>query len=80
MTPWQPRAPAGSGWGWCSRTRACCGNHAVLAAVASEEAKTRFATDGLTPMPYTPEQFAAFIKEDAAPWERTLKALNIQPQ
>jgi tripartite-type tricarboxylate transporter receptor subunit TctC len=55
-------------------------NHAVLAAVASEEAKTRFATDGLTPMPYTPEQFAAFIKEDAAPWERTLKALNIQPQ
>ncbi len=55
-------------------------NHAVLAAVASEEAKTRFATDGLTPMPYTPEQFAAFIKEDAAPWERTLKALKIQPQ
>jgi tripartite-type tricarboxylate transporter receptor subunit TctC len=53
-------------------------NREVLAAAASDEARARFERDGLTAMQLTPEQFAAFIREDAAPWERTLKALNIQ--
>ena len=53
-------------------------NREVLAAAASDEAKARFERDGLTAMVFTPEQFAAFIREDAAPWDRTLKALNIQ--
>jgi tripartite-type tricarboxylate transporter receptor subunit TctC len=53
-------------------------NKEVLAAAASDEARARFERDGLTAMQFTPEQFAAFIREDAAPWERTLKALNIQ--
>jgi len=53
-------------------------NREVHGAAASEEAKARFARDGLTTTTYSPEQFAAFIKEDAATWERTLKTLNIQ--
>ena len=53
-------------------------NREVLNAVASEDFRARFARDGLAAMPFSPEQFAAFIREDAIPWERTLKALNIQ--
>lgn len=53
-------------------------NKEVLAATAAEEARARFERDGLTRMTFAPEQFAAFIKDDVAPWARTLKALNIQ--
>jgi tripartite-type tricarboxylate transporter receptor subunit TctC len=50
----------------------------VLAATAADEAKARFERDGLARMTFAAEAFAAFIKEDLAPWARTLKALNIQ--
>ena len=53
-------------------------NKEVLAATAAEEARARFERDGLTRMTFTPAQFAAFIKDDVAPWAHTLKALNIQ--
>ncbi len=53
-------------------------NKEVLAASAAEEALARFERDGLTRMTFTPPQFAAFIKDDVAPWARALKALNIQ--
>jgi tripartite-type tricarboxylate transporter receptor subunit TctC len=52
----------------------------VLAATAADEARLRFERDGLTRMTYSPEEFDAFIKEDLAPWARTLKALNIQAE
>jgi tripartite-type tricarboxylate transporter receptor subunit TctC len=53
-------------------------NKEVLAATAADEARARFERDGLSRMTFTPAQFAAFIKDDVAPWARTLKALNIQ--
>lgn len=53
-------------------------NKEVLAATAADEARARFERDGLTRMTFTPAQFDAFIKDDVAPWERALKALNIQ--
>lgn len=53
-------------------------NREVLAATAADEARARFERDGLTRMNFTPAQFSAFIKDDVAPWARTLKALNIQ--
>jgi tripartite-type tricarboxylate transporter receptor subunit TctC len=52
----------------------------VLAATAADEAKARFERDGLARMTLSPEQFDAFIKDDVAPWARTLKALNIQAE
>lgn len=55
-------------------------NKEVLAATAADEAKARFERDGLARMTFNPEQFDAFIKDDVAPWARTLKALNIQAE
>lgn len=53
-------------------------NREVLNAVRSKEFQAVAVRDGLQVVPYTPEQFADFIKKDAAVWERTLKSLNIQ--
>ena len=53
-------------------------NKEVLAATAADEAKARFERDGLERLTFAPGEFDAFIKEDVAPWARTLKALNIQ--
>jgi tripartite-type tricarboxylate transporter receptor subunit TctC len=50
----------------------------VLAATASDEARSRFQLDGLTRMAMSPAEFDAFIKADLAPWARTLKELNIR--
>lgn len=55
-------------------------NREVLDAVRSQEFQVVAVRDGLKVVPYSPEQFAAFIKRDAAVWERTLKSLNIQIQ
>jgi tripartite-type tricarboxylate transporter receptor subunit TctC len=52
----------------------------VLAATAADEAKARFERDGLTRMTFTPGEFDAFIKDDVAPWAKTLKALNIKAE
>ena len=52
----------------------------VLAATVADEAKARFERDGLERMTGNPQQFDVFIKEDVAPWARTLKALNIQAE
>ncbi|HVL37358.1 MAG TPA: tripartite tricarboxylate transporter substrate binding protein [Burkholderiales bacterium] len=53
-------------------------NREVLAATASEEARGRFERDGLERMTFTPAQFEGFIRDDVAPWARTLKALDIR--
>ncbi len=53
-------------------------NREVLSAVGSKEFQAVALRDGLKVVPYSPEQFAAFIKQDAGVWERTLKSLNIQ--
>lgn len=55
-------------------------NREVLDAVRSKEFQVVAVRDGLKVVPYSPEQFADFIKQDAAVWERTLKSLNIQLQ
>ena len=52
----------------------------VLAATAADEAKARFERDGLTRMTFTPGEFDAFIKDDVAPWAKTLKTLNIKAE
>jgi tripartite-type tricarboxylate transporter receptor subunit TctC len=53
-------------------------NREVLAATEAPEAKERFARDGLSRVSFNPDEFADFIKDDVAPWAKTLKALNIQ--
>lgn len=53
-------------------------NREVLAATEAPEAKERFARDGLSRVSFNPEEFAGFIKDDVAPWAKTLKTLNIQ--
>lgn len=52
-------------------------NREVRAALGTDELKARMAADGFVPMPFSPEQFGAFIREDLAPWERTIRALNL---
>ena len=37
-----------------------------------------FEPEGLSPMDLSREAFAKFVREDAAPWERIVKALNIK--
>jgi tripartite-type tricarboxylate transporter receptor subunit TctC len=52
-------------------------NAEVIKAVSSPDTDPQFRQQGLSAMPLAPEQFAAFIKQDAARWEQTLRTLNI---
>ena len=53
-------------------------NAAVLKALARPEVKERFATLGVDPLGGTPEDFAAFIREDFAKWTQVIKDGNIK--
>ncbi len=53
-------------------------NREVFNAATSADVRARFERDGNVPMRMSPEAFAAFVREDAEPWERSLKNLNIQ--
>ncbi len=49
-------------------------NHAFVAALRSEEAKTRFSALMAEPVPSTPEEFGAFMKAELAKYEKVVKA------
>ena len=52
-------------------------NAEVSKAVAAPDVDPQFGQRGLAPMPLSSEQFTAFMIEDAARWEQTLRTLNI---
>jgi tripartite-type tricarboxylate transporter receptor subunit TctC len=78
--------PAMTQWGWTGvfapvRTPAPVVerlNREVANAAASAEVRARFERDGSVPKRMGPEEFASFVREDAAPWERSLRNLNIR--
>jgi tripartite-type tricarboxylate transporter receptor subunit TctC len=41
--------------------------------------KERLETLGFFPRPGTPEQFAAFLKNETERWQRLIKEINLQP-
>jgi tripartite-type tricarboxylate transporter receptor subunit TctC len=49
-------------------------NQAFVAALNSQEAKTRFATLMAEPVPSSPEEFAGFMKAELAKYEKVVKA------
>ena len=51
---------------------------AAVTALATPAVKERFATFGMQPVGDTPEQFAAFIREDLARWAKVIKAAGIK--
>ncbi|HEY4372250.1 MAG TPA: tripartite tricarboxylate transporter substrate binding protein [Burkholderiales bacterium] len=53
-------------------------NAEVIKAVSNPDTDPRFRQQGLSPMPMAPEQFAAFVKQDGARWEATLRTLDVK--
>jgi tripartite-type tricarboxylate transporter receptor subunit TctC len=53
-------------------------NAAILKVLSLQATKERFAGIGLEPAASTPEQFAAYIKEDFARWTKVVKEANIK--
>ncbi len=53
-------------------------NRDVRAAVQTEELRARYLADGMFELPFTPQEFASFIKDDLKPWASTLRELNLQ--
>jgi len=53
-------------------------NAAILKVLSLPATKERFAGIGLEPAASTPEQFAAYIKEDFARWTKVVKEANIK--
>ena len=51
---------------------------AAVKALATPAVKERFAGFGMQPVGNTPEQFAAFIREDLARWSKVIKAAGIK--
>jgi tripartite-type tricarboxylate transporter receptor subunit TctC len=48
------------------------------AIVRSPEVAARFEADGAVPVGSTPQQFAAFLKNEAAKWAKVIREANIQ--
>jgi tripartite-type tricarboxylate transporter receptor subunit TctC len=55
-------------------------NAAMLKAIARPEVKERFATLGVEPLGGTPDEFAAFIRDDFAKWTQVIKDGNIKAE
>jgi len=53
-------------------------SEALNSALAHPEVRERFATQGLTPVPTTPEQFSAHIRSEIEKWGKVAKAANIK--
>ena len=68
-------APAGTSTEVINRLNAAI--HKVLATPAMKE---RFSTLVLEPSPSTPEQFAAYIREDLARWQKVVKDAGIKTE
>ncbi|MEO7404361.1 MAG: tripartite tricarboxylate transporter substrate-binding protein, partial [Burkholderiales bacterium] len=66
-------APAGTPGAVIERLHA-----AAVKALAHPTVKERFATLGVEPVGNTPEQFAAFIRDDLARWAKVIKSAGIK--
>jgi tripartite-type tricarboxylate transporter receptor subunit TctC len=53
-------------------------SEALMKTLAQPEVRERFATQGLSPTPSTPEQFAAHIRAEIEKWGKVAKAANIR--
>jgi tripartite-type tricarboxylate transporter receptor subunit TctC len=55
--------------------------HAAIAkALASPDVRERFAGLGLEPAPMTPQEYAAYLREDVQRWRKVVAAAKLQPQ
>ena len=52
-------------------------NAEVIKAVSGTDVDAQFGQQGLTAMPLSPDQFAAFVREDEGRWKQTLQSLKI---
>jgi tripartite-type tricarboxylate transporter receptor subunit TctC len=68
-------APAGTSTDVINRL-----NAAIHKALAMPATKERFSTLVLEPSPSTPEQFAAYIREDLARWQKVVKDAGIKTE
>lgn len=53
-------------------------NREIVTIASSAEIRGHFDPEGLSPMDLSREAFAKFVREDAAPWEKIVKALGIK--
>lgn len=53
---------------------------AVVAALHGPELHRRLVEQGMDPLDQTPEQFAAFIRDDIDKWARLAKSANVKPE
>ena len=53
-------------------------NQEILKALQTPQMQERLAADGAEPLPSTPEEFSAFIKEEIARWAPVIKAAGIR--
>ena len=55
-------------------------NGAITAIMERPDAKERFATIGVAPMPLAPDRLRAFIAAEIAKWQRLVKEANVTPE
>jgi len=55
-------------------------NHALAAALATDEVRQRLALEGAEPQPTTPGEYAAIIDREVTMWSDLVKAAGIKPE
>jgi tripartite-type tricarboxylate transporter receptor subunit TctC len=55
-------------------------NAGVRKALAKQEVKDKIASFAAEPLPGTPEELAAFVKQQLVAWGRSIKDAGIQPE
>jgi tripartite-type tricarboxylate transporter receptor subunit TctC len=55
-------------------------NHALKAALATDEVRQRLALEGAAPAPSTPAEYAAIIDREVTMWSDLVKAAGIKPE
>ncbi len=55
-------------------------NREIVTIASSAEIRAHFDPEGLSPLDLSREAFAKFVRDDAAPWERIVKALGIKAE
>ena len=53
---------------------------AITAILEKPDAKERFASIGVAPMPMAPDRLKSFIASEIAKWQRLVKEANVQPE
>jgi len=52
----------------------------VGAALATEDVKKRFASEGVEPLPSTPEEYAAEIDREESKWSALIKSIGLKAE